>query len=142
MKALGLWILAVTSCLAVDLEAVKAEPNLERRSMKALELADASITAAREAFNKNEIKTALAALSNVTAGVEASQEALKATGKNPRRDPKHFKRAEMKIREMLRRLKNLEADLSVEDRPALVEVESKLQQVHDELIAGIMGKKK
>jgi hypothetical protein len=142
MKGLGLLMLALTSCLALDLEAVKAEPNLERRSAKALEFADASITAARAAYNRGEIKTAVAALGDVAAGVDASQGALKATGKNPRRDPKHFKRAEMKIREMLRRLKNLETDFSVEDRPALIEVESKLQQIHDELIAAIMGKKK
>jgi hypothetical protein len=129
-------------CGAGDLDAIKAEPNLEKRSERALDNADRQIDAARKAYAAGDVNSTRQALHEVRASVELSYTSLQETGKNPRRSPKHFKRAEVRIREMLRRLRGLEDEFSVEDRPPVQEVEQRLQEIHDELLTGIMTKKK
>jgi hypothetical protein len=130
------------AALAGDLTAIKAETNLERRSDRALENADRSITVARDAYNAGKMSETKAALAETAESVQLSYESLVDTGKHPRQSPKHFKRAEVKVREMLRRLKNLESDFSVDDRGAVAQTEQRLQQIHDDLLNGIMSKKK
>ena len=132
----------VSLCRGGDLDAIKAEPNLEKRSDRALDNADQEIDAARKAYAAGDLNGTRQALQDVRASVELSYDSLQETGKNPRRSPKHFKRAELKIREMLRRLRGLEDEFSVEDRPPVQEVEQRLQEIHDELLTGIMTKKK
>lgn len=141
---LGVALLLFGTCglWAADRDILKAEANLEKRAEKALELANASITTARDAYNSSNFDKTRADLNEAAALTELAHESLKATGKHPRRSPKYFKKAELKIREMLRRLKNLETEFAVDDRAAVVEAERRMQQVHDELIAGIMGPKK
>jgi hypothetical protein len=97
---------------------------------------------ARDSYAAGDLKKSSEALQEVRDSVALSYESLSDSGKNPRRSPKHFKRAEMSIREMLRRLKGLESDFSVEDRNILMETERQLQQIRDDLLAGIMSKKK
>jgi hypothetical protein len=135
----------LAACLfaqATDLESVRAESNLEKRSDRALENANHAIDMARDSYAAGELKKSSEALQEVRDSVALSYESLSDSGKNPRRSPKHFKRAEMSIREMLRRLKGLESDFSVEDRNILMETERQLQQIRDDLLAGIMSKKK
>jgi hypothetical protein len=127
---------------ATDLESVRAESNLEKRSDRALENANHAIDMARDSYAAGDLKKSSEALQEVRDSVALSYESLSDSGKNPRRSPKHFKRAEMSIREMLRRLKGLESDFSVEDRNILMETERQLQQIRDDLLAGIMSKKK
>jgi hypothetical protein len=135
----------LAACLfaqATDLESVRAESNLEKRSDRALENANHAIDMARDSYAAGDLKKSSEALQEVRDSVALSYESLSDSGKNPRRSPKHFKRAEMSIREMLRRLKGLESDFSVEDRNILMETERQLQQIRDDLLAGIMSKKK
>jgi hypothetical protein len=129
-------------CRGGDLDAIKAEPNLEKRSDRALDYADQEIDVARKAYAAGNLNGTREALKGVRASVELSYDSLQETGKNPRRNPKHFKRAEVRIREMLRRLHGLEDEFSVEDRPPIQEIEQRLQEIHDELLTGIMTKKK
>ena len=129
-------------CGGGDLDAIKAEPNLEKRSDRALDNADQEIDVARKAYAAADMSSTRQALLEVRASVELSYDSLQETGKNPRRNPKHFKRAELRIREMLRRLRGLEDEFGVEDRPPVQEVEKRLQEIHDELLTGIMTKKK
>jgi len=74
--------------------------------------------------------------------VELADQALKQTGKNPIRSPKHFEHAELKTREVLRRLDGFRDEMSVADRSVLDRVVSAVQKVHDALLEGIMGKRK
>ena len=67
---------------------------------------------------------------------------LKQTGKNPSRSPQHFKYAELRTRDLLRKLDGFRDDMSVADRPALERVIATVQKIHDALLEGIMGKKK
>ena len=65
------------------------------------------------------------------------------TGKDPRRNPKWFKKAEIDTRDLLKQLDALEYDMNFNDRPVLEKVKARVQQVHDDLLVGLMeGKHK
>jgi hypothetical protein len=66
---------------------------------------------------------------------------LNSTGKNPRRSPKYFKQAEMETRALARRLDEFQHEMTAEDRSTLDSLRAKVQQVHDELLTGLMGGK-
>lgn len=124
------------------LDAVKAEPNLEKRSRLALDNANAAVDAARQAYSAGDISASNAALDEVRESVNVCLAALDETHKQARKSPRAFKRAEMDIGALVRRLRSLETDFSVEDRAEVLKTEQRLQEVHDELIARIMSKKK
>lgn len=128
--------------LRADLTAARAERNLEKRSRKALENAEAVLKAANEAYQHGDLKKTWILLDEVRESVELSHESLKQTGKNPSKSPKHFKHAEIKTRELLRRLNDFRDQMAAEDRDYIDKVRLSVQQVHEELLLGIMGKKK
>jgi len=66
--------------------------------------------------------------------VDLSVDSLQATGKNARRNPKHFKRAELRLRDLLRRLETFKRDMSFDDRPVLDGVLEHVGKKIDELV--------
>lgn len=136
-------LLALCGCsFATGLDAVKSEPNAEKRAKAALEFANVAITESRTAYLDSEYDKALTALGEVRTAADLALESLDATGKNARRSPKPFKDAEKRINEMIRRLDSLENDFGLDDRSAVQAVKGRLHEIHDELIVRIMGKKK
>jgi hypothetical protein len=139
-------LLATLLCcfpLAADLAQVRAEPNLEKRSRAAIELADRSLKASRQAYSAGDAQQTAALLDEVGQSVELAETSLKATHKDPIKSPKHFKYAEMKTVELLRKIEAFSQDMSVDDRPMLEKVKEIVQTAHDRLLQGIMmGKKK
>jgi hypothetical protein len=127
---------------AGDLAKVKTEPSLEKRSKLALENANADVDAASKAYQAGDVKGAFVAIRDIRDSVDLCRDSLRATGKDARKNPRAFKRAEMDIRELLRRLKSLETDFSVDDRAAILDAQQHLQEVHDDLIQQIMTKRK
>ncbi|HLH38735.1 MAG TPA: hypothetical protein VKX39_06275 [Bryobacteraceae bacterium] len=127
--------------LVADLSAIRSEPNLERRSDMALDYISGVLDQVRDLYNSGDITQWRDALNRIGEAVELSYESLSATQKNPRND-KHFKRAELKTREFVRRLNALRDQVSFDDRAALDQVRAKVSQVHDELLEKIMSKKK
>jgi len=125
-----------------DLARVQAEPRPDKRAHAALDNADDALKEAREAYAKGDNAETNARLEEVQQSVELADLSLKATGKNPSRSPKHFKEAELKTRNILRKLDGFREQMSVVDRPALEKVMVVVQKVHDELLDGIMGKRK
>jgi len=127
---IALWLVvgAAAAAGAGGLEAVKAEANLERRSELALVYAGEVLTRLRPEL---ETKT--------WAAVDLSVASLKATGKDARRSPKYFKRAELKLRELSRRLKGLQTLLGVDDRPRMDELIAYVERLQDELVDMTMG---
>jgi hypothetical protein len=125
-----------------DLARVEAEPNLEKRAHAALDNADDALKQAREAYAKGDDGAATARLDEVQRSVELADSALKQTGKNPSRSPKHFKQAEMRTRDLLRKLDGFRDQMSVADRAAAERVVEAVQKIHDAWLDGIMGKKK
>ena len=135
-----LWILALA--LAIDLAGVKAEPNLEKRSERALDYANAALDAARDAYSRGEFEQTQAQLEEVGASVDVAYDALEKTGKDPRRSPKFFKLAEMRTRELLRRIEGLMQTVNYADREAVQKLQERVAAVHDNLLEGIMSKRK
>ena len=131
---LATFLLASAVALAGGLEAVKAEPNLEKRSEKALAYAGEVVTGMRASLDTSDFEKIQAQLREFSAAVELSLDSLKATGKNARKSPKYFKRAETKLRELQRRLETLRQDMSVDDRPVLDGVTADLSKKIDALV--------
>jgi len=137
-----LTLLLALNSLAIDLDGIKSEPKLEKRSELALHYADASLDSARDLYKKGDMDACRAALGEVQAGVQLSYDSLLATGKDPRRNSKPFKDAEKSTRQILRRLESLSDLMSAFDRGAVEPAQRMVSDIHDQLITGIMGKKK
>ena len=139
-------LLCVVLCcapLAADLAQVRAEPNLEKRSRTALELAERSLKASRQAYAAGDMQQAAALLDEMEQCVDLAETSLKGTGKDPIKSPKHFKYAEIKTVDLLRKIEAYSQDMSVLDRPMVEKAKEKVQEVHDRLLHGIMtGKRK
>jgi len=125
--------------LAFDLAAIKLEPNLERRSELALVNASAAMDAARDAASDDaKLKPALQELRD---SVDLAYQSLVDSGKSARRSPKFFKKAELKTRELMRRLEGLAQAVDADDRVLVESVRDRVSKVHDDLIQDIMKKK-
>jgi len=137
-----LFLLAAGVSLA-DLSQVSAEPNLEKRSKLALDNAVAALKEAREAYNAGDMQKVTVKASEVQESADLAFTSLVKTGKDPRKSPKWFKRAEIESRDLLRSIETLEHDMSFDDRVILEKAKQKVQQVHDDLLTGLMeGKRK
>lgn len=145
MKRLAVVAVAVSLALASqsDLGTIKSEPKPEKRAERALDNADESLKSAQEAYLvKGDLKQTSSELEELSQSVELAYASLMDTHKNPSKSPKHFKRAEIKTRELLRRLNDFREQMSVDDRAAADKARAALQKVHEDLLEGIMGGKK
>ena len=127
---------------ADDLARLQSEPSVEKRARAALNNAEEALKQAREAYKNGDTAAAESRLEEVEQSVELADSTLKQTGKNPSRSPKHFKYAELRTRDLLRKLDGFRDDMSVADRPVIERVIATVQKIHDALLEGIMGKKK
>src|SRR5579883_526932 len=101
-------LLAMGAGLAFgDLASVKAEPNLEHRSEKALEYANEVLTEARQQYQAGEFDKFKQSVGQVGEAAELTVSSLEDTGKAGRKYPKYYKRAEIAMRTLLRRIENL-----------------------------------
>jgi hypothetical protein len=125
-----------------DLKRALAEPDLEKRSRLAIENARAAYETLREAYGKGEMTQVAENAKEITESVELAKVSLRDTGKNPRKNPKYFKSAEISTRDLLRRVESFQQEMSLEDRPVLDATRIKLQQVHEELLVGLMEGRK
>jgi hypothetical protein len=124
-----------------DVGTVKSEPDLERRSELALANADKQVDAAKQAYNGGDEKAEQQALVEVRELVDVSYDALEHTNKAPH-SSKYYKNAELKLTALLRRLHSFRDQVSFESREAVDAVIKRVSDVHDELLAAIMSKKK
>jgi hypothetical protein len=127
---------------AVDLASIQQEPNPERRSQLALDYAGAALDAARTAYQSSDLEKTQTSLSDVGAAVDLAYDSLQQTGKEARRDPKFFKRAELSTRQLLRRIEGMAESMSFEDRALAEKLRERVSAIHDDLLQGIMAKKK
>jgi len=142
MAAVSICVL-VAGLHAGDLRIALAEKDLGRRSKLALDNAGSTLKAARAALDKGENEKLTADLAEVQESVDLAYDSLKSTGKDPRRNPKWFKPAEIQTRDLLRKVESLQLDMNFQDRPMMDKLKARLQQVHEDLLQGLMeGKKK
>lgn len=136
-------VLAVVPMVSLaNLEQARAEKNLGKRSQLALENAAAAMKQARLAYRNGDTKRVTEEASELEESVEFAHESLVQTGKDPRKSPKWFKRAEIETRNLLRNLEDFQEEMSYNDRGILDKVKAKIQQVHDDLLTGLMEGKK
>ena len=136
-------VLSGAGAASADLIQARQEPNLEKRSKLALENADIALRAAREDYRAGDTMDTTTKINEVIESVDLAYTSLTETGKNPRKSPKYFKQAEMQTRELSRKLDDFQHEMSYTDRPSLDKVRVRVQEVHDELLTGLMeGKKK
>jgi len=128
--------------LRADLKRAMAEPNLERRSSLALDNAAAALKSARSAYDKGDNDEVSKHVAEVLESVDLAAASLDQSGKNPRRSI-WYKKAEISTRDLSRRLQDFQDQMSYTDRPLLDKVKARVQEVHEELLLGVMeGKKK
>jgi len=134
---------AVAGAARADLQQARAEPNLEKRSGLAIDNAVAALKQAREAYAAGDLKKVAALAQELQDSVELAYTSLVETNKNPRKSPKWFKRAEIQTRDLLRSMDTFQHDMNYEDRTLFDKPKEKVQQVHDDLLTGLMeGKRK
>jgi hypothetical protein len=135
--------LACTLVLQADLKKALGEPDLGKRSKLALDNAFAAYQSARDAYQANEMEQVKADIEEMEQSVDLAYQSLNDTGKDPRKSPRWFKNAELATRDLARRISSLQEQMSYNDRSLLDKVKARVQQVHDELLLGLMeGKKK
>ena len=135
--------LAGGAAASTELDAVRAEANLEKRSKLALDNAASALRSAREAYQAGDTATVTAKTDEIGESVDLAYNSLTETGKNPRKSPKWFKHAEMETRELTRRLEDFAQQMNYIDRAILDKTRARVEQVHDELLTGLMeGRKK
>jgi hypothetical protein len=136
-------VLANAGWLRADLKQAMAEPNLEKRSKLALDNAAAAYQTARAAYDTGENEKVATAATEIIESVDLAYTSLMKTGKDPRRSPKYFKQAEIETRSLLRRIETFQQQMNFGDRELLDKTKAKVQQVHDDLLVGLMeGKHK
>ena len=140
--ALAVLVVAAAGPVWAGLDQIRAEPNLEKRSVLAMDNAAAALKEARAAYNAGDLAKVGEKAREVEESVDLANAALEKTGKDPRRSPKWFKHAEIQSNELLRSIEALEHDMSLDDRAILEKTKERVQQVHDNLLAGLMGGKR
>jgi len=136
-------VLANAGWLRADLKQAMAEPNLEKRSKLALDNAAAAYQTARAAYDTGENEKVATDATEIIESVDLAYTSLMKTGKDPRKSPKWFKQAEIETRTLLRRIETFQQQMNFTDRDLLDKTKAKVQQVHDDLLVGLMeGKHK
>ncbi|MBL8176524.1 MAG: hypothetical protein JNK48_17745 [Bryobacterales bacterium] len=146
MIAITLFLAAATLLPAQNqtveqLAAVRAEREPEKRYWKALELAASAAAAARTKYEAGLLEEFRSSLILTKDAVVLCDETLRGTGKDPAKNPKHFKRAEQKIRDIIRKLSGLHDAVSIDDRAPVRDTRDALQKLQEELVTDIVGRR-
>jgi hypothetical protein len=141
MRTLALAFVALAPLFAMDLATVRAEPDLEKRSEKALAAADTAFQSARTAFKNGDATAEAAGLANVREAVELAVQSLADSGKDARRSPKYFKKAEIALRKLIRNLADFSFAKGADERAPAEALIAIAHEAHDKVLTGIMTKK-
>jgi hypothetical protein len=125
-----------------SLDLVRKEPDLVRRSERALALADTLCTKARQIVRDSGSRTVLLeTLEQTVQAAELSLSALKGTGKQASKFSRQYKRGELRTRDIVRQLNDISAALGIDDRPEAEKLRDRVSLVHEEYLLGIMSGK-
>jgi hypothetical protein len=131
-------LLAGTVCLCPGqgfLAELKSEHDPGKRSELALDLADEAFSNARVLYAKGDIHQGDALLDQMTVALQECASSVDTLHK-----AKYYKKAEMKVAYLQRRLQGLLNDLSVEERGWAEFTNRKIDEIHDKLLEGVMRK--
>ena len=132
----SLWFTLLTSVAAAQsMVAINQEHDPGKRSELALSMADESFDQARLYYEKGAIDKGDAALENMTGALNACVQSLEISNK-----ARLYKRAELKVAFLQRRMSGLLADLSVTERGWAEQTKRRLEEIHDKILDGVMRK--
>jgi hypothetical protein len=128
--------------LAAVLLAAPAGADLVQQARQSLTEAEQSVKQSAEACRGGEWEKCNALLTDVQKGVEGAKESLDKTGINPARSPRHFKDAEIRIRKILRFLRDLGGYVHPDDRKHYETVVKRVSDIDDQILESILTRKK
>jgi hypothetical protein len=136
----GFWCLLLAGSAALCssqslLTELKLEHDPGKRSDLALDYADEALTNAKALYAKGEVHKGDALLDQVTAALQEC-----ATSLNTAHKAKYYKKAEMKVATLQRRMQGLLEDLSIQERGWAEYTSRKIEEIHDKLLDGVMRK--
>jgi hypothetical protein len=141
MRAICAIFLLAGVVAAGQLDTVKAEPDLNRRAELAVDQADHALDAARKAWQDGDWSATESALAQLRDAAELSNASLEQT-KQPPRNNRHYKTVEMKMRNLLRRVDAFRLEVDYDQRDAVNQVETRLQELHDKILDAVMTKRR
>ncbi len=133
--------LLLLTALVIDFDTVKAEPALDKRAQRALDFAQERLTEARKHHDAADFASFATHLAQTAQGVEYCLTSLEEMGKHPSRNTRHYKAAELRVRDILRRMTTLRNDVGLDLRPQVEESERRVNAVHEKLLDGVMSRK-
>jgi hypothetical protein len=116
-------------------ESVNSEPDPSRRADRALSLAETAFNDARAGYDKGQIKLGDQHLDEMIKLLNVCTASLEAAHKSH-----NYKAAEIRVKSLMRRMKTLIDDLSVDDRGWAEYTARQLEEIHDKLLSGAMKK--
>ena len=137
MIKVGLLFVLLSSVMAAQslLGEINQEHDPGKRSELALSLADVSFDNARDFYQKGAMEKGDAALENMTNALNACVQSLAISNK-----AKFYKKAELKVAFLQRRMTTMVEDLSVQERGWAEQTKRKLEEIHDKILDGVMRK--
>ncbi len=134
LSAMGLFPARLATAHPVQVD-FREEHDPGKRSDKFLEAAEAAFDNARAAYTKDDVHTGDAQLDGMVSALQNCVSTLDTAHKN-----RLYKRAEMRVASLQRRLQNLLDDISVTQRGWAEQTGRKLEEIHDKLLEGAMKK--
>lgn len=136
----GCWCLLLTGAAGLCagqsfLSELKSEHDPSKRSELALNFADEAFASAKAQYAKGEVHLGDALLDQMTVALQECASSLDSAHK-----AKYYKRAEMKVAYLQRRMQGLVDDLSAEERGWAEVTSRKLDEIHEKLLEGVMRK--
>ena len=125
----------------LEWEAIEAETDLEQRAEDAIEFARADVDPTLAAYEEGRPEEARRRLERMVEAALLAEASLEETGKEARKRPKHFKRAEIGLRRLIRSLENVKEKLIFEDRADLDPVINQLEEIRQRLLLSILERK-
>jgi hypothetical protein len=117
---------------------LQTEKDPIKRAQLEIRLAQFRLDGAQKAYEEGVPDKGLAELKQMMALLQDAHSRMFKTGRNPRKKPKGFKEAEIKFREMTRRLKDLRLSIPVDDRDPLDSMIANIVKMQEHLLKGLM----
>jgi polyhydroxyalkanoate synthesis regulator phasin len=114
---------------------LKAEHDPGRRSEKALVFADQAFENAKEMYSKGQVHKGDEDLDQMTAALKECMDSLDEAHK-----AKFYKKAELRVAFLQRRMQGLLDDLSIQERGWAEYTNRKLDELHEKMLEGVMRK--
>jgi hypothetical protein len=114
---------------------VKNESNPGKRSELSIEAANRTLDEARAAYLSGNSKKGDSEMLDVQNLADECLSSVQEANKY-----RYWKKAELKVRQLTRRVETLSDDLGYDQRGKAQELRAHLDQIHDKLLAGVMRK--